>query len=235
MRFLQHASGSAGNMYEVIGSSGERLIIDCGLSWTKTLECLDHNMDGICGLLIDHAHSDHSKSYEKFTEHGIDVYATECTYQYLPPVKRPRRLKRVMPGKERQIGPFSVTPFSLHHDIENVGFIIKQGGEALCYATDTTHISESWDIPFTTIAIEASWSQQRIDEGLASGKLSSFYTERLKRTHMEVEHCLLYLRNYCNLSRCREIHLIHCSSTLDKESVRARFEKELMIKTIIKE
>ena len=40
MRFLQHHSGSAGNLYECISSSGQRLIIDSGVTWAKIEKAL---------------------------------------------------------------------------------------------------------------------------------------------------------------------------------------------------
>ena len=234
MRFLQEYSGSQGNLYQVQVPGQGRLLIECGGTWMALIDALNGDLHDIFGCLVSHYHQDHCHNAQKLTEFGVTVYATQQTFDVLPLPTRARRYKRIVAGGRFTVGPFDVTPYGTHHNAEgSVGFVVEQGKEALLFAIDTTHITESWDIPFTTIAIECSWDRQRIDEGLASGAINDYYADRLTRTHMEKSNTLLYLKEYCDLSKCRELHLIHMSNTLDKQAVRAEFEKELMVKTIV--
>lgn len=244
LTFIQHFSSSMGNLYEIKSAEG-RLLIECGVSWKKLTLALDFDLAGIHGCILTHFHKDHSHCFEKLVGHSVPVYATQETFDVLPLVARPRMLKPIVPDQQFMVGPFEVTPFETHHDAEgSCGFVIEQGNDSLLFCTDSTHISEQFmelnhgkQVPkrFTHIAIECSWDRERVDEGLMAGKINQFYADRLTRTHMEVSHTLLYLQEYCDMSRCREIHLIHLSSTLDKESVRARFEEEFMLPVFIKE
>lgn len=235
MNFLQHYSGSKGNLFEVQAPGQGRILIECGGTWKSLLRSLNGDLHDIHGCLASHFHADHSSNYEKLTEFGIPIYATHQTFTVLPPVKRSRSLHEITPDKRFTVGPFSVTPFHTHHDAEgSVGFVVEQGTDALLFCTDSTHITESWDVPFTTVAIECSWDKARIEEGLASGKINSYYAKRLTTTHMEKAHTMLYLREYVDLSRCRELHLIHMSKTMDSEATRKEFEDEFMIPTFIK-
>ena len=235
--FIQHASGSKANMYEVQSLSG-RLLIDFGLAWKPTLKALSYDLSGIEGALLGHAHGDHSKSLCKIVESGIDVYATQETFDMLPSVSRPRRLKVIKPGEQFNVGPFNVTPFSVYHDTPGAcGFVIEQGNECILFVTDTATIAEDWresGTQFNIIAIEASWNRARIDAGLEAGTINSFYANRLKTTHMEDTETKRYLRDYCDLSKVRELHLIHMSSTMDKQAVKAEFEDEFMLPVFVK-
>ena len=237
LTFEQKYSGSDGNLYLVTSPEG-RFLIEAGVPWAKLQKALDYDLSGIKFCLISHADSDHSFCYEKLTEFGINIFATHETFDILPPVKRQRRLKAVIPDKWFTVGSFSIMPFEVFHDREGtVGFIVEQGTESLFYATDTSYIAEDWshrEKPFTIIAIEASWDKKRIEAGLLAGKINAVYANRLMLTHQEVSNCKLWLNKFCDLSRCREINLIHVSSTCDKAAIKADFEEEFLIPIFIK-
>ena len=50
------ATGSTGNCYTLTSSSGETLILDCGIQIKDIKKGLDWNIKGITGVIISHAH-----------------------------------------------------------------------------------------------------------------------------------------------------------------------------------
>ena len=56
LKFLQHYSSSRGNLYEVMANSGERLLIDPGVTWNKLQKSLGYDFKDIKGCLLSHEH-----------------------------------------------------------------------------------------------------------------------------------------------------------------------------------
>lgn len=56
MRLKCLGSSSAGNCYLLTSSSGETLILDCGIPIKEIKKGLDWNIRGIKGMIISHAH-----------------------------------------------------------------------------------------------------------------------------------------------------------------------------------
>lgn len=50
------ATGSTGNCYTLTSSSGETLILDCGIPIKEIKKGLNWNIRGIRGMIISHAH-----------------------------------------------------------------------------------------------------------------------------------------------------------------------------------
>lgn len=237
MKFEQKYSSSDGNLYLVTSAHG-RFLIECGVSYKNLIAALDFDLSDIGFCLLTHSHRDHYHCFEKLAGMGILIYATKKTFDVLPLVDRPRMLKTIIFDQQFIVEFFKVTPFETYHDLAgSCGFVIEQGDDAILFAIDTATIKEDWresDIKFTTIAIECSWNRGRIEAGLEAGKLHPFYTNRLKTTHMEDVETMRYLREYCDLSKCREIHLLHLSPTMDKDALQKEFEDEFMLPIIIK-
>lgn len=49
------SSGSIGNSY-ILECNGEKLILELGVQFKRTLKALDYNLEGVSGVLISHAH-----------------------------------------------------------------------------------------------------------------------------------------------------------------------------------
>ena len=139
--------------------------------------------------------------------------------------------KTVEHNKSFIIGSFKITPFSVFHDVPNVGYVIasKHGGKLL-FATDCTHFEPSFK-SLTHIAIEANYSRPVLDYNVTTGKVHPFVKKRVIKSHMELEETNKFLESN-DLSKVKEIHLIHCSSdNLDKEKAQKEVE-ELTGKTV---
>jgi len=56
MKFIQHYSGSSGNLYEVVSNNGKRLLIEAGVVWAKVQKALRYDLKSISGCLLSHEH-----------------------------------------------------------------------------------------------------------------------------------------------------------------------------------
>lgn len=231
MRFDQLYSSSSGNLYTVTANNGSRLLIECGVPWGKLQKALGYNLTKIAGCLITHEHKDHCKSVKEVTKNGIDAYASYGTHEANEPfdICYMRRFKTVKPNDVFAVGTFSIYAFATHHDArEPLGFVIAADKEYMLFATDTSHITQRFMQPFSIIAIECSYDKDVLSTRVETGDINESLAKRLLTSHMEWRQTQKYLKDHCNLSKCREIHLLHMSADNigDKEAVRARIEAE---------
>lgn len=238
MKFESYYSSSKHNLYTVTAASGKRLLIECGATWKQIEKALDFKLDNVVGCLLSHEHRDHSKSAENVLMNTIDVYSSEGTFEALCIPRGHRRVK-VLRDKERTVinATFSIFPFAVNHDAaESFGFVIHEigAGEDLLFVTDTSHIKQKFGLAFDIIAICCSYDGEWLAKRESSGDINSELAKRLLNSHMEKEVTKSYIRECCCLDRCTEIHLLHMSGdNIEKEEVRAEFEKDFMVKTLI--
>jgi len=232
MDFIQHYSGSSGNLYEVIANNGKRLLIDPGVRWIQVQRALKFNLEGIEGCFCSHGHQDHCKSLAAVRRAGIEIYATMTT---MKSARVSGRRINVVEGKTlvTAMESFSVYCFDTLHDCEgSLGFVVreKQTGEFLLFATDTKCIRQKFPYTFAIIAIECGYNGPYLAKRVAEGKTNEALAKRLLTSHMEESEALRYLQDFCDLSQCREIHLLHMSAdNINKERVVAEYEKELFL------
>ncbi len=128
-------SSSSGNS-TLIWNSKHAILVDCGLGPRVTeglLKPHGFSMRDLSGVLVTHAHNDHSKitTVEKIFQQGVPIYC-------LPGVKKvvARNLSNKHKPQFRtfakvpfSIGSFRVTSFDVDHDAEGgcVGFCIYSG------------------------------------------------------------------------------------------------------------
>ena len=66
-------TGSKGNCW-IADYDGELLIIDAGISIKKIKQGIDYNLIAVQGVLISHAHHDHSMAVEDIKGCGLSVF-----------------------------------------------------------------------------------------------------------------------------------------------------------------
>ena len=233
MKFQQLYSSSKANLYVVMANNGDRLLIECGCTWKQLQKKLDYDLSNITGCLCSHGHLDHSKSIKDVMKAGIYVYASGGTFDN-------SNLDTARPTVELEnlsimnIDPFKVLPFPTIHDAEMpLGFVIYCDNEYLLFATDTKYIRQKFPYPFSIIAIECSYDGDILQEMVDTKKIEESVATRLLDSHQEKSVCLNYIQTFCNLSKCREIHLLHMSSgNIGRKQVAKEFEKELFIKVV---
>jgi len=239
MIFTQLYSSSKGNLYAVTANNGKSLLIECGVVWSKIMKALGYVTANIEGCLLTHNHMDHAKAIRDVIKAGINVYSTRDNFAALG-IAGERRAVNVLeenvasevfhPGDD-----FMVYPFRVKHDAADpVGFLIKADNETLLFACDTAYIEQEFKTAFNVIALECSYDKDILETRVHTGDINESLAKRLWDSHMEKQVCLDYLQKHCNLTKCREIHLLHMSGdNLNKEKTRQEFEDALMIKTVI--
>ena len=243
MKFKQHFSGSSGNLY-TIRSGKARIIIECGVVWSKLRESLGSDLTGIEGCFVSHYHQDHSKSAKQAVINGIDLYASADTIEYVDEYVKPksfkltghRRVRRVGIGTMIYLESFEVYCFETLHDCPgSLGFVVyeKSTGEYLLFATDTKCIIPEFKRKFSIVAIEASFDGDTLARKVKSGEVNKKLAERLLDSHQEIHEALRYITEFCDKSKLHEIHILHMSGrNSDKAKTKKLFEDKLMIDTI---
>lgn len=232
MTFKQLASGSSGNLYE-LESAGKRLMIEAGMTWKLCQALLNYEISGISGWLVTHEHKDHSISIRDVLANGIKVYASEGTLEVCGVIDN-RNTEILTSFVKTHFDGWSVYAFNAWHDgVEPQGFIVSDGKEVMLFATDTYNIEYDFKTAFNIIAIECSYDKELLTKRLNNAEVNEHYARRLLTSHMEKEACKAYIKTL-DLSKCREIHLLHMSSgNIDKTATVAEFEEEFMIKVVV--
>ena len=185
-----HALGtsSKGNCYLVETSTGI-LVIDPGIRYEKIIEAIDYELELIEGVLVSHAHGDHSFAADKLSKVGLEVWTPE---------------KR----ETRYIGSWTVTSAPVVHDVDTFAFLASHREGSFLYVTDTC------EIPFKASAdvlmIEANFCEEILANRVLNGRIEPFVRDRIRKTHMSIDNVLDWLRKN-DLSRVQKIILLHLS------------------------
>ena len=217
MEFRAHASSSRGNFYTV--SDGENLLaIECGLRFPDLRRALGFRVSELCGCLVSHEHKDHSRAASDLARAGVDIYASAGTLAALG--LSGARINSVTVHERFFVGPWTVYPFDTTHDAaEPLGFVvITETGEKLLYASDTPYLKYMVE-GLTVIAIECNYEASMLQES----SLLPAVKRRIVHSHFSLEYVKGFLQAN-DLSRVREIHLLHMS---DGNSDAARFKREV--------
>ncbi len=190
------ASGSTGNCYLVNLGSGW-IMFDAGISLDKVSKHI--NLNNIDFAFISHEHKDHSKYSDNLRFRGV------------------KTLKGNLIAKFNKIsnlgefwGKYSILGVPVEHGEEkNSALIVKdmKSSELLLYATDFNICR--FDISqyqFTRIMVECNFLEEYMVENLG------YKEERQINTHMGLEGLMCFL-DKLNLSKCKEIILMHLSQT----------------------
>ncbi len=233
MKFTQHYSSSTGSLYTVENHARERLMIECGVSWPKIRKALEGDMS-VSGCLCSHSHSDHSMSIKDVMKAGIDVYSSQETFDVLG-VGGSRRAKPLKIGRWYDIDKFKVMAFDVNHDAPGaLGFIIYDATQSMFFMTDSRSLDYTFSTPFDIVALECSYNEEYLQKRVKDGSIHETVAKRLLTSHMKEAECLRTLRNFLNLDRCEQIHLLHLShDNIHKKRLKAEFEKALMVEVKI--
>ena len=203
-------SSSAGNAYILRSSSGETLLLECGIKHTKLLEALDYDLQHLSGCLLSHEHGDHAREARWVTSRRIPLYCSEGTawalqMQYDPMV---RMIKAKMPTR---VGSFLVYPFDVKHDAsEPLGFLIEHEEMGrLLFVTDSYLLRYGFR-GVTHWLIECNYNTDILQDRLASGAVHPAQYKRTLLSHMSYETCQKTLLA-SDLTSTRHIMLIHLS------------------------
>lgn len=200
MRIKTFESGSSGNLH-LIQDGDKKLMIECGLPMKKIMNYM--NLD-VSGCLLSHYHADHSKASKQILKFGIDLFCTRETAEFLK--LSGSRLKVIESDKSFYVDGFSCLSFRTNHDTPgSVGYLIDSGKNRVIFATDTGSLPYRFP-GITHVMIEANFSEDSVTEE------NDFVMDRTRKTHLSLERVIEFLNNN-DLSRLKEIHLIHLSDS----------------------
>lgn len=210
MKFESLASSSHGNAY-IVSDGDTRILIECGVSHKQLQKLSSFALSDIKACLVSHEHKDHAKSVDELIRRGMAVYMSYGTAQAL----ETDSVSLIEHMEQFNVGSFDIIPFTTFHDAaEPLGFLIKSrvDGDVLAFATDTVNLRYKFP-GLNILAIEANYDREILDR---CEKLPEKVRHRITNSHMEIDTLCDYLRSL-DLSKCREIHLLHLSDAMSRE------------------
>ena len=185
--------------------------MECGLSRKKLQQLTGFQLTAFDACMVSHEHKDHSQCVSDLIKSGVPVYMSQGTAEAL----ELDAVTEIQHGEQFTVGSIDVVPFDTFHDAaEPLGFLFKSriDGDVLAFATDTVNLA--YRFPGVNIlAIEANYDREILDR---SEKLPDKVRHRITNSHLEIEALCNYLRTL-DLSKCREIYLLHLSDAMSNE------------------
>jgi phosphoribosyl 1,2-cyclic phosphodiesterase len=134
------------------------------------------SLSAIKNILVTHDHADHVKSVGSISsDYNLPVYATRLVHagingNYCVRKKVAAANVRFFEKSETmQIGPFTVTSFSIPHDSnENLGYCIQCEGVTFCLMTDVGHVTDEMKQFISEsnyLVIEANHDEEMLQRG----------------------------------------------------------------------
>ena len=215
MRFQSLASSSQGNAY-IVSDDNTHILLECGVSHKKLQQLCGFQITALDGCIVSHEHKDHCQCVEKILASGVPVYLSQGTARALElPEKLLDLATEMESGQQFAIGSMDILPFSTFHDAqEPLGFVMQSrvDGDILAFATDTVNLP--YNFPgVNLLAVEANFQQDILDR---CERMPEKTRHRVSNTHMEIDKLCECLRRM-DLSRCREIYLLHLSNATSHE------------------
>lgn len=210
MRFDALASSSSGNAY-IVSDRETRVLLECGVSHQKLQKLSGFSLSEFRACLVSHEHKDHAKSVGELISRGMEVYMSAGTAEAL----EAEGVELIENMEQFNVGSLDIVPFTTFHDAkEPLGFLIKSrvDGDVLAFATDTVNLRYRFP-GLNILAIEANYDKAILER---CEKMPEKVRYRITNSHMEIDTLCDYLRGL-DLSKCREIHLLHLSDATSHE------------------
>lgn len=216
------ASGSSGNA-TIISDGKTALLLDAGISIKDLERGSGFTLSRASACLVTHEHQDHSKACKDLAKRGIDIYASAGTLRAIN--ADGHRYKAVLPRTTFSVGTFTVIGFDVKHDAaEPMGYLIHSNftGEQVLYVVDTAYVRYTPQ-GLTHIIIECNHGNKELRENVDNGTISADLAKRIAKNHFSLERLIDFFKSN-DLSRAKEIHLVHLSNNNSDEE---RFKKEV--------
>lgn len=218
--FKPIASGSSGNCH-LIKTDNISGLIDIGIPWKRVQEATEFTTSSLDFVLVTHRHLDHSGYIKEAIRAGIDVYAIKDVWNSNGISSH--RSHTITPMKQFQIKNLTILPFSVPHDVENVGFLIADDrGNKMLYLTDCFYSPFRFK-NLTLIAVECNYSSDILKRNVEAGSVPKELKTRILKSHFSLENVKKFLLAN-DLSKVEAIFLLHLS---DNNSDSERFKREV--------
>ena len=224
-------SSSEGNCY-LLESSGDILVIECGVQFASVKKALNFDLSRVVGCIVTHEHRDHSRSLLDFQKYGINTFAVRQVYESHN-VSTRAFCNEIQPLKRYKIGDFTVTTLPAFHDVPCLAFVIshKEMGNML-FATDTMMLEHRVK-GLNHVFIECNYCDEHLQRSIDEGHVPASMRPRLMQTHMELKTTIKTLKAN-DLSDVSEIVLLHLSNNnSDADRFQSEVEKATGKPTVI--
>lgn len=209
MRIESIGSSSKGNCHYVeMGNA--RFLLDAGVTTNEINRALGFTTTSLDGILLTHEHGDHSKSIKALMARGIDVYASQGTFQALGIDHY--RANPVRVGERFKMGNVDVLPLMAIHDAaEPLVYVIDGCGARLFYVTDTMYVKYNVK-GITHLIIECNHSA----EILSAASTHNALKQRIRKSHMSIE-TVERMIDGMDKSALQHVYLTHLSDNHSDE------------------
>ncbi len=185
MQLWALASGSSGNCY-LLESEGTRLLVEAGRPFREVVRNLARcglDPGDLDGILLTHAHGDHSRSARELSEaYRVPVYASAGTLG-CESLRDSALGRPVQAGRPTLVGEVEVRPFAVPHDCcEPLGFRFEAHTGSVCIATDLGWVPESVRASFLDLdllVLEANYDPLLLE----NGRYPAFLKRRVAGPH----------------------------------------------------
>ena len=214
MKLKVIATGSSGNCY-LLDDGKEILIIECGVPFKEVKEAIDYQTNRIVGVLSTHEHQDHRKFLHEYARAGITCVEGANIWSVEIPIQRHIRFAK--------LGNFVIFPFLVPHDVPCYGYqIIHPDMGKLIFVTDAMYIEYTFP-EVNHIMVEANYSQDILDENVASDEIPQSLRNRIMKSHMSFDTAKGMVK--ANKSpHLRNVIMCHLST---RNSDKKRFQEEM--------
>lgn len=226
MKLIIIGSSSQGNSYALQSDSGEILLIEAGVPLREVKKAIGYKTSKVVGCIISHVHGDHAKHIPEYLRAGINVSSNDEVAEKYPGVDT------MYENITFRFGKFGVTPFPVEHDAKNFGYLIHE----LSYGT-IFFATDCYNLHFVirgckTYLAECNYSDAILDKATADGLTPRRQADRIRLSHMSMEHAISWLHD-CDVEHCaRKIILIHGSARhLIPNAAVSKFQQVLGVPT----
>jgi phosphoribosyl 1,2-cyclic phosphodiesterase len=196
MRVRILASGSGGNL-SLYESDGFSLLVDAGLDpggLAARLRSVGAGYSQPDALVVTHGHADHCAHARSFADAGIPTYMTDATMKVVRPSSG-RGVHRYSPREPFRVGPFTLTPCAVSHDVPQVALRVESAGCAAVIATDLGEVPS--ELRALLVGAQLAMIESNHDrEMLERGPYPRFLKRRVAgpRGHLSNAQCAELLR-----------------------------------------
>lgn len=235
MTILYSKTSSSGNCSVIESRDGHLLIIDAGIKYKTVDKEVGYRLHKADSLLITHCHKDHTAFLGDFIFNRIKTYISHKTLSECNVSTINNNFVFIDESNRLGTDGFKVIPFELVHTFssgelcECYGFLIldKSTGEKMLWATDTQYIKNKFP-PLDFYCIECNYFEHN-DYNEDFDYIEKAVEQRRVQSHMSFESLVKFLKMQ-DLSKCKEIRLLHLSSSMmsrQKKYIKRKLRNEL--------
>lgn len=235
MKILYSSTSSKGNCSVIENGDNHLLIIDAGLPYKKVDKEIGYRLHESDALLISHSHGDHTSHINDFLSVNINTFLGAETASALDLGRYTRHIRHIAVNKQISVDGFEIVPLEMCHTnsdgtpCECFGFLIldKSTSEKMLWVSDTQYIKNKFP-PLEYYCIECNFfeSGDYFDD---IEYIEKTVEMRRVQSHMSFESAVKFM-SMQDLSKCKEIWLLHMSSRLtekERKSTQAKFKRQI--------